>query len=1109
MLNIYYGSENTDKEKFIFDNVKGRTLLLVPDQFSLQAERDAFFYLEEKSLIDIRIVDFSSLGHKIVNETGGVFPDLIDKYGRHMLLMKIIEDNEKELRIYRGLKNRNSFIEMVNGFISELKRFEITVDILSGVMEELDESSFLRYKLEDILKIYRAYEKAIEGKYLDAEDYITFYGDRILDSEMVKESDIWIYGFDTFTPKNFLVMEKLLKCAGDLNVVMTYEKNDEEGETFLKRDAAFVVADDREELFSITGYIIEKFKEMAYGVGEEVSVRCINRNDRKNVWEKGKNAIELFCGFNIYAEADRAASRILKLVKEAGCKFGDIVVICNDTEVRTGILRRTFLRWGIPVFVDKKRKVLHHPAVRFLLSLMETASAGYKDGAVMNLIKSGLIGFEEESVEKLENYTRQFKIRGSMWKKEFTRQGDVYSVEELNELNAMRADIVNLVDGMKSAMGRYNSAGDKIKGLYDFLNDRFMMEERIAEMVRQQEREGFEEGAAETAQSWNIICTILNQIVSTLGEEKVSDGQLMKLMEAGFEEIEIGLVPVTSDMVIIGTMQRTRLSRIKALFVVGANEGLIPLESGDDGLLSDREKSVLEGFEVEMAKTEKVMRQEEKMALYRMLSLPSEKLYISCSMTDEKGEEMRPSSVFRKLSEEGRCENTVQEYETAPLDTMYSKNGAVSYMADAFRDYMDTGDIDEYWIEAARWYERNDFEAFNKVKDGMNFDNRQDTIGKELADALYRGDKAQIEVSASRLEKYSSCPFAHFIAYGLVPDEERTFEMGAREIGDIYHECMMKLSRKLEKGEEKNWDSITFEECRVQIEDILKDIAGKYREGLINSGRPEEYRSERIVDICSGVAWIMIEQVRKGSIDKMYFERSFSTGGSLPPIKVKAGEKEVLIKGKIDRMDILDTEGAYGEKALRIIDYKTGGDDVNTDYFREGYKLQLMVYLKAAIQQGNMKPAGLFLFKIKEMDIDGDSTAIKPGEEDFKLRMENAYRMEGIVLNEPEIIRSMDGEFESSSHVIPVKRLKKTGGYAPSAGGDLFTESEFRELSEQVDRQIERICTEIYEGRVDIIPKREKKKDMEGNFKNSCKYCDYKSICMFDTSFNGCRFEWV
>lgn len=243
----------------------------------------------------------------------------------------------------------------------------------------------------------------------------------------------------------------------------------------------------------------------------------------------------------------------------------------------------------------------------------------------------------------------------------------------------------------------------------------------------------------------------------------------------------------------------------------------------------------------------------------------------------------------------------------------------------------------------------------------------------------------------------------------------------------------------------------------------------------------------------------------------MYFEQPFARGAQLPPIRVTAGEHEVLIKGKIDRMDVLEMpEHEDGlETAVRIVDYKTGGDSVDVEHFRSGYKLQLMLYLKAATQKQEVKPAGVFLFKIREIDADADARTVVPGEAAAEERMEDAYKLEGIVLDDMDLIDAMDTEIGGASKVLPIKYVKKNGTYSGSSGGYLFSREEFEELSAQVDRQVDRICREICDGKIDIRPKKEKKKDMEGNYKTSCKYCSYKSICMFDTAFPGCRYERV
>lgn len=1165
MLNIYYGGENIEKEKFIFEHIKGRSLLLVPDQFSLQAERDAFFYLDKTGLMDLAVVDFSALGHKILKEAGDPVPPLIDKYGRHMLLTRILEESDDALKIYKGVRGKNSFVERVNMLISEMKRSEVSVDMLREVSESLEDSSFLKYKLKDIVTLFSLYEEAIAGKYLDSEDYITFYGDKMLNSSLVAASDVWVYGFDTFTPKNMLVLERILKTARSLNIVMTWEdaaktppersaKVDagdpsQSGDAAWPGDAGFLAADDREDLFSLTGFVIRNLVKMAEDLNEEVTCQAITGSVRDNLWSKTLREISVspeaplqekdpritaVCTSNIYAEADRAAAYILQLVREHGYRFGDIVVVCNDTGLRSGVIRRTFVRWGIPVFIDQKRKVIQHPVVGFLLSLLEIIGNGYRDSAVMQLIKSGFLGLAEEEQDALENYVQQFKIRGTLWKKPFSRMGDNYTAEDLNRFNELREQVVSVIETARDRIGKYNTAGEKIRGLYGFLADDFMMEDRIEAMAKAQQEAGFLDGAAETGQSWNVICRIFDQIVETVGEERLSGRALRQIVEAGLAEMEIGIVPVNPDSVLVGTMQRTRVGRVKALLVLGANEGLLPLQKTDEGLLSEREKAVLEEMDLEFSRTEDMVKQEERLAIYRTLSQPEERLYVSCSRIDETGGELRPSAVFRELENflQSRAESddsvVLGDLEDGEVtEIAVSPKGAISYLTDAFREYLEDGKLNEDWLYAGLWYGSHEPEEMERIRRGMEFDNEQNALGGQLADALYRGDRRAIEASASRLEKYSGCPFAHFISYGLRPEDLRVFEMGPREIGDIYHECIMKLSQRLTAGEDSfqgldavpvaitdpdsRWMKITQEECREEIRRILQEETGTYREGLLSSGRNESYRTERIVDICSRVAWAMIGQVRRGRIREMYFEQPFARGAQLPPIRVTAGEHEVLIKGKIDRMDVLEMpEHEDGlETAVRIVDYKTGGDSVDVEHFRSGYKLQLMLYLKAATQKQEVKPAGVFLFKIREIDADADMKNIYPGREAMEERMEDAYKLEGIVLDDMDMIDAMDTEIGGASKVLPIKYVKKNGTYSGSSGGYLFSREEFEELSAQVDRQVDRICREICDGKIDIRPKKEKKKDMEGNYKTSCKYCSYKSICMFDTAFPGCRYERV
>lgn len=1172
MLHIYCGREDTDKEKFMFGQIKGKTLLLVPDQFSLQAERDAFFYMGKKGLMDLRVMDFSMLGNKAVHETCGKKPALIDQYGRHMLLTKVMRKIAKDLTVYRDLNWKNSFIDLLNSLISDMKLYQVSPERLAEVLEGISESGYLKYKLSDIQTIYAEYQRLIEGKYLDSDDYIDFYSEKLTQASMVAQSEIWIYGYDTFTPKNLLIIGNLLRTARAVNIVLTYEAEN--------------------EIFRLAGYVIERLKMLAEDFHEQAQVHVIEGEKRKTVWENPK-AVTLAQTSHVYAEAERAAAYIMGLVKEHGYRFGDIVLVCNDMEHRGRIFRRTFHRWGIPVFVDKKRKVLHHPAVGFLIAVMQLVSGGYQHENVMQMLKTGILRISADEIEMLENYVTAFKIRGVSWKSPFTKTGDSYSEADLERLNRLRQVVVETIEGARECMGRRNTAGEKTEGLYRFLDGDFGMRQRIEDLIMRQETAGLAEGAAQTAQSWNIICNIFDQIVEITGDERISNEELLKLMIAGFEKVEIGLVPVTSDCVIMGTMQRTRLSRVKVLLVVGANAGILPLENSNEGLLSEREQDMLADLKLEISKRDSVLRQEEAMAIYRAFHLPQERLYVSCSNVDEGGETLRKSEIFMKLEQylagKGLL-RVVSDLETDGdvLDMMLCGEGALFHMAEAFHRYCDGGTLHDGWKQVLLRYQRKQPAMLEKLKAGMLFDNTVEKLGNSFAEALYQDADGDIVVSASRLEKYSSCPFAYFVQHGLRAKEPDLYEMSGREIGDIYHRTMMLLSQRLMPEDQtvmvtdpaSPWMRITEDDCRDMVEGIIRNEMSDYKEGLTGAGKTEVYRTERLISICSDAAWAMVKQVKKGVIRNIYFERPFGKGQALPSVRIQAGGREVLIRGNIDRLDVLaaqepsgadGVDGADGASsgnplgasaadgavyldapaahstggldamdapygnacAIRIVDYKTGLNKINIDHMKNGYQLQLMVYLKAAMggkyddngllvdagsagEGHSAVPAGVFYFKIEELDTNGDRTAKADGTDNLEERLEKNYRMQGIMLHEDSAIRAMDSDlgktadsgkpFARESTVIPVKFVKERQQWEAATGGIWFTRAEMDALICEVDAQVKRICEEICDGSIEIKPKREKD---SAEKKTACKYCSYKSICMFDLAFAGCSYELV
>ncbi len=1101
MLHIYYGRENKNKDKFLFDSIKGKTLLLVPDQFTLQAERDAFFYLGAKGLMDLEVVSVSRLGLKVLAETGGGKRPLIDKYGRHMLLTKILSENRDTLGIYRGQEKKQSFIEMINNFISELKQYGVDPAELEQIAEELDDQTFLKKKLQDVALIFRNYEEQLRGKYLDTEDYIDQYAEKICESEMVRNAQIWIYGFDSFTPKNLDVLRQLIKSAPQVHLIMTSSR---EG-----RDC---------EIFSLTQNLIRRFGEIA---GEEKIAWEVEEIPDHYCFTDKKEAIsglerELYAipadpvsdtegitlvrAANFYSEAESAAEKVRCLVRDQGMAYRDLILICNDMEGRGAIIKRVFDQYGIDLFLDTKQNILHSPVSVFLLSLLEICGRGYGTESVFRLLKTGLTDLRWEIVEELENYARKYRIKGNRWKEPFSRGKSEYGEEELQRMEDGRQAFVSQIEPFREGFQKAGTVKEKVFVLYQNLTENFHIPQKLERMIAEQEEQGLLSAAAETAQVWGIVMDVLDQFVEIVGEETILAESFSDILRAGLESVEVGLLPPSADGLILGTMQRTRSSRVKGMLVLGANEGVLPASAAMDSILSEDEKRFLAEKKIEICKVDEVRIQEEKLAIYKNLSRPSECLWVSYSVSDGEGRELKPSQIFRKLEEIFPGLPVRQDIISSGKvwELIQARDAAREHLTAALRERMDGGTLDPIWKETIHWYKENG--GLGNLRDGLFFTNRQEALSKKITEELYKREPIkELPVSPSRLERYSRCPFSHLIDYGLRPEEQRVFEIGGRELGDLYHTCLMEISSWLTEDSvpvnapQSRWMTVSREECEQKVREILQKEAQQYREGLFSSGKEETYRTRRAAEICGEISWILIGHVRQGKIRSIAFEQEFGREREIPPIKVKTKQGEVLIEGKIDRVDLLQ------DGRVKIIDYKTGTEKFDLNEVKKGFRLQLMLYLRAA-QSETRRPAGVFYFLIREPSVSAEGIPVEQMEEKVELAVKRGCKMDGVMIDDPQVIEEIAGDFSGYSDIVPVRKTQK--GISSTGTGTLMDEETFAELQRTVDEKLEEICEQLLSGDISIRPKR------SGDV-SACTWCKYKGICQFDPIFEDCGYETI
>ena len=393
---------------------------------------------------------------------------------------------------------------------------------------------------------------------------------------------------------------------------------------------------------------------------------------------------------------------------------------------------------------------------------------------------------------------------------------------------------------------------------------------------------------------------------------------------------------------------------------------------------------------------------------------------------------------------------------------------------------------DDYLAEGIlRWYEKNDPVRLRELTQAGLNENEVTALSRNTAGRLY-GKDGEFSFSASRLEGFNHCPFKHYVNYGLRADEQREYTGDSRGIGDVYHECMMRISRRLVKdgiletgdGSTNNGiisDSralLSDSQLAQMIDEELTAISSSYQGGLFLMNGREKYHMHRIRRICLGAVRSLADQLATGKIEIAFFEERFGRGCRFQPIEYTLHGQKVYIEGKIDRVDVM--EGGN----IRIVDYKTGSDKLDLDKMRDGYKMQLMVYLDGASGR-DKEPVGMFYFNIAEQEIGAKDISAEKLPAKLAAELAKSYKLNGAVMDEPAVLAGM-----------PVEQL---------GSSTMLSREDFHELRDVVHKKIESISDDIVEGKIDIFPAKEN----SSSGPSACTYCNYKAICRFDLSYRN------
>lgn len=1091
-LKFVFGPSGSGKSSYLYQHViqesmkypERNYIVLVPEQFTMQTQKDLVMMHERKGIMNIDVLSFARLAYRVFEETGGGGLPVLDDEGKNLILRKIAGDYESELKMLGGHMKKQGYISEVKSVISEFTQYDIGEDEIERVMESAGESSRLYYKLADIRLLYRGFTDYLQEKYITKEELLDVLSCEVEKSERLKNSTVVLDGFTGFTPVQDRLLGELMRHCREVIVTVTMDRR---GNPYVYEHPYQLFALSKQMVTSLLQIAkqnkipveepVELYDHVPWRFKEQEALAFLEKHLFRygaGAYEKEQEQVKLHLAKNPREEAYAVAEQVRRMMREDRYRLRDIGVIVSDMDVYADHLKQAFIKYDIPFFMDHKRSILLNSFVEYIRSVLHMAEQSFSYESVFRFLRTNLAGFTYEEIDELENYVIGLGIKGyKHWQEKWTRKLRGMAQEDLDKMNHYRRQLVEKVDGLIYVLRqRRKTVADITRAIYEFMVQE-NLQVRLAEQEELFKAKGELALAREYAQIYRIVIELFDKFVELLGDEQVSLSEYCKLLDAGLEEARVGVIPPEVDQVVIGDMQRTRLKDIKALLFAGANDVYLPGALLRTGLLSelDREKFAREKLTLSAGGKEKAYVQ--KFYLYLNLTKPSEKLDIYYSKVSADGKSVRPSYLIQEL-QKLFPKLKVRDEERYLKEQELTENIGFDRMIREF--VQKRHETDGAWCELYNWYKKNPKwqEKVERFLEAGYYRKPLDALTEEVAKRLY-GE--EFETSITRMERFAVCAFSHFLTYGLGLREREEYDFQAADLGNVCHRALERFSYKVER-EAGDWLKLTEEKRKQYVEESVEEAIADYGNSILYSSSRNAYLIVRMKRMLEKTVWALTKQLAAGDFKPAAYELRFANG-------------------KIDRVDTCeDGDCVY----VKVIDYKTGSKSFDVTALYHGFQLQLMVYMDAALQMEQKKhpekeilPAGVFYYRIQDPLIDRP----KEGEEQESILKE--LKPDGMISLEKEVLGHLDHCMVGESSVIPVK-YNKNGSLSKSSKA--ASAQDFYLMMKYAVNKVEEIRQKILSGDVKVNPYRR-------GTETSCDYCSYRQICGFDTKMEGYRYREI
>lgn len=1117
-LRFCFGPSGSGKSHRIYEEIMQRAaeepgrnfLIIVPDQFTMQTQKDLVMRSDRDGILNIDVLSFGRLSHRILEEVGTKEMPVLDDTGKSLVLQKVAADLKEQLPAMGSLLHKQGYIHEVKSAISEFMQYGISTQDMDKLITSAQKRGALAMKLKDLKTLYRGFQNYIRDHFITTEETLDVLRRSLSKSKILKGSVVVFDGFTGFTPIQNRLIQELMRVCAETIVTVTIGV----GEDPYKMDG-------EQKLFHLSKKTVADLEKLAAEAeverGEDLFVKggpnrfakapalhYLEQNLFRYQYEPyagEQQEIHMFEALSPREEVHQTALYIRHLIREQGMTYRDIAVVIGDLEGYASYVETEFGQLEIPCFLDRTRGIVLNPMIEYIKSALQLYIKDFSYDTVFHFLRSGMADISREEIDELENYVIRTGARGyRTYSRLFTRrteelQGNAEGSEQAEEktmerLNRIRQQFMDAVEILH--MGSQEKAGDYVSHLYDFLEQN-QVQQKLLNYQQQFEKEGDLSRAREYAQIYRLVMDLLDQVYELLGEEEISRQEFADILEAGFGEITVGTIPQNVDRIVVGDMERTRLKQVKVLFFLGVNDGNIPKNASKGGIISDMDREFLIESGTEMAPSPRQQMYIQRLYLYLNMTKPSEQLYLSYAKVNCEGKGIRPSYLIDTVRKLFPAMSVEYPQNRSRLEQIEGRQEGARYLAEELREYVE-GTLPEE--------ERQDFylmyRAYEADAAGRDLLTRaafrryrESGLSRIVARALYG---QQLENSVSRLETYAACACRHFLQYGLSLQEREEFGFEASDMGTVYHAVLENFAGKLAESNLTWWD-FTEDFAAKAVKESVEAYAATYGETVLYSSARNEYAITRMSRILTRTVLTLQKHLKQGSFQPDDYELSFRFAEDLDSIHVDLSEDEKMhLQGRIDRIDVSeDAEHVY----VKVIDYKSGNRKFDLAALYYGLQLQLVVYMNAAMEMESRKhpdkeivPAALLYYHIDDPTIE---TPVELTDEQINEQILAKLRMNGVVNSDPEVVERLDRYMQDKSVVIPVEK-KKDGSFSARSG--VLSREEMQLISSYVDAKIRSIGREILDGKIAANP-------YEKGNEEACTYCAYKKVCGFDGSIPG------